>query len=160
MADLLLYSAKGCPFAHRTRLVLAHKQIPYELVEIDLQNKPVWYSDVSIYGKVPAIQHDGYRIVESSIINEYLDEVFTARPLLPRRPSERALARILIDYANTRFVPAFGALLRERDIEAQVSARRSLVESLRFIERSAFPDASQGPFTGGSPGPGLVDFTF
>ena len=27
MADLTLYSARACPFAHRTRLVLAHKAI-------------------------------------------------------------------------------------------------------------------------------------
>ena len=35
-----LYSSRGCPYAHRTRIVLAEKKIPYELIEVDLKNKP------------------------------------------------------------------------------------------------------------------------
>lgn len=41
--QLKLYTALICPYAQRTRLVLAHKNIPYETVEIDLANKPEWY---------------------------------------------------------------------------------------------------------------------
>jgi glutathione S-transferase len=108
MAGLTLFSARACPFAHRTRLVLGEKQLDFELVEIDLQNKPAWFNTVSVYGKVPALEHDGQRIVESAIVNEYLDEVFPTPALLPRAPAARALARIWIDYANTRFVPALG----------------------------------------------------
>ncbi len=42
MSDLKLYSAAICPYAQRTRLVLAHKKIPVETIEIDLKNKPSW----------------------------------------------------------------------------------------------------------------------
>jgi hypothetical protein len=54
VSNIRLFSARACPFAHRTRLVLAHKRVAFELVEIDLQNKPAWFdSRVSGYGKVP-----------------------------------------------------------------------------------------------------------
>ncbi len=66
MAELTLFSARACPFAHRTRLVLAEKRLDFELVEIDLQQKPAWFSTVSNYGKVPALQHKQHRIVESA----------------------------------------------------------------------------------------------
>ena len=106
-----LYSARACPFAHRTRLVLSHKHVDFEVVEIDLQNKPEWFArNVSGYGKVPAIEHDGNHLWESAVVNEYLDEVFPRPPLLPAQPGRRALARLWIDYANTRFAPAGSAL--------------------------------------------------
>jgi glutathione S-transferase len=138
---------------------LTHKQVDFELVEIDLRNKPAWYGEVSLYGKVPALEHRGQRIVESAIINEYVEEVVPEPALLPTGAGERARARILIDYANTRFVPAFGALLRAREPEEQAKAKKDLFESLAFLERNALPEGAPSPFFGGR-APGLVDFAF
>lgn len=158
MADVKLFSARACPFAHRTRLVLSHKKIDFELVEIDLQNKPSWFGTVSGYGKVPAIEHDGNRIWESAVINEYLDEVFRSPTLLPGEPAGRAVARIWIDWANTRLVPAFGALLRGQASGEQATGRRELGEAAAYLEREGFARHSgEGPFFFGAR-PGLVDF--
>jgi glutathione S-transferase len=93
MAEIKLYSAVVCPYAHRTRLVLQEKGIDFDLIEIDLQNRPEGFTKVSPYGKVPAITHNDERVWESAIINEYLDEVFPNPPLLP---SDRRLASGLI----------------------------------------------------------------
>lgn len=41
-----LYSASVCPFAHRTRLTLHEKGVNFELIAIDLSNKPSWFSNV------------------------------------------------------------------------------------------------------------------
>ena len=60
-ADMELFSARVCPYAHRTRLVLAEKGIACTLTEIDFKNKPERFLKVSRYGKVPAIVHDGNR---------------------------------------------------------------------------------------------------
>jgi glutathione S-transferase len=158
MAELTLFSARACPFAHRTRLVLAEKRLDFELVEIDLQQKPAWFSTVSNYGKVPALQHKQHRIVESAIVNEYLDEVFPEPALLPADPGTRAAARIWIDYANTRFVPAWGALLRAPS-ESVETARNALVESLAYLEQGLQRTSGTGPFWFGEQ-PGLVDLTY
>ena len=160
MSKLTLYSARACPFAHRTRLVLAHKAIPFELCEIDLQSKPGWFHTVSGYGKVPAIEHDDVRIWESAVINEYLDEVFPSVPLLPREPAGRAAARIWIDYANTRFAPAFTKLLRGAGEAEQAAGRRELEETLSYIEHVGLAELSpSGPYFLGLE-PSLVDFAF
>jgi glutathione S-transferase len=160
MAEITLFSARACPFAHRTRLVLAEKQLDFELVEIDLQNKPAWFHTVSNYGKVPALQHGEVRVVESAIVNEYLDEVFPEPALLPSEPAARATARFWIDYANTRFVPAWGALLRGSTEAGRSSGRASLLESLEYIETRALQSSSrEGPYWFGA-NPGLVDFSF
>lgn len=140
MGIVKLYSARACPFAHRTRLVLSHKNIGFELIEIDLKSKPEWFnSQVSGYGKVPAIEHEGNHIWESAIIDEYLDETFPHPELLPAQPGRRALARMWIDYANTRFAPAWGKLLRAANTSDQQNARRELQYSLQHIENVALP---------------------
>ncbi len=40
MTEIEIYSAALCPFAQRSRLTLSEKGVPFELIEIDLQNKP------------------------------------------------------------------------------------------------------------------------
>jgi glutathione S-transferase len=160
MTDIRLYSARACPFAHRTRLVLAEKNVPFELVEIDLVNKPAWFSNVSLYTKVPALEHAGRHIVESAVVNEYIEEVFPEPRLLPQAPAERAVARIWIDYANTRLAPAFVKVLRGTSETERDAGRRELSEALRFIEHEALAKLSgDGPYWFGSE-PSLVDFTF
>jgi glutathione S-transferase len=141
--------------------VLSEKKVQFELNEVDLQNKPAWFDQsVSAYGKVPAIEHEGTRIWESAIINEYLDEVFPNPPLLPTQAGRRAVARIWIDYANTRFTSAFGSLLRSPGEAEQTKALRELSESLSFLEREGLAKLStEGPFFLGAT-PSLVDFAF
>lgn len=103
---ITLYSTQACPYALRTRLALHEKGLPFEHVEIDLKNKPPSFLAVSRYGKVPALIDGDAEIYESAIINEYLDERYPDPPLLPATPSQRAYARIWIDFANTRMMPA------------------------------------------------------
>ncbi len=70
------------------------------------------------------------------------------------------MARIWIDYANTRFVPAWGALLRAPSETERASARDALFESLAYLETQGLQKTSgKGPFWFGEQ-PGLVDLTF
>ncbi|MEH1843364.1 MAG: glutathione S-transferase family protein [Nostoc sp.] len=135
MSNIQLYFAKASTFSQRTRVVLLEKGIDFTPIEIDLQNKPDGYTQISHYGKVPAIKHGNVEIYESAIINEYLDEVFPKPPLLPRDPAAKAIARIWIDYANTRFVPAFNKFLRGKDSQEQEQGRKEFTEALLYIEQ-------------------------
>lgn len=135
MSNIQLYFAKASTFSQRTRVVLLEKGIDFTPIEIDLQNKPDGYTQISHYGKVPAIKHGDVEIYESAIINEYLDEVFPEPPLLPRDPAAKAIARIWIDYANTRFVPAFNKFLRGKDSQEQEQGRKEFTEALLYIEK-------------------------
>jgi len=157
---LELYSASVCPFAHRTRLTLMEKGLDFQLIEIDLNNKPDWFSEVSPYGKVPVIKHQENRIWESAIINEYLEEAFPELPLLPESPGERALARIWIDFANTKLVPAFYKMLLEQNPEKQTKWKTQFQEHLQFMEKEGMQKlSSNGKYWLGN-GLSLVDLTF
>ncbi len=135
MSNIQLYFAKASTFSQRTRVVLLEKGIDFTPIEIDLQNKPEAFTQISRYGKVPAIKHGDVEIYESTIINEYLEEVFPEPALLPHDPGAKAVARIWIDYANTRLVPAFNKFLRGKDTQEQEQGRREFLESLLYIEQ-------------------------
>jgi len=159
MPPIQIFSANGCPYAQRTRLTLLEKGISFDLTEIDLQNKPDWFLDVSPYGKVPVIKHGENRVWESAVINEYLDEVFPEKPLMPTDPAQRAIARIWIDFANTKFTTAFYKLLLSQDEEQQREWNQELHKHLLFMEMEGLRKLSDGPYWFGA-AVSLVDLTY
>jgi glutathione S-transferase len=159
MSNLQLYFAKGSTFSQRTRVVLLEKNIEFTSIEVDLQNKPADFLQVSRYGKVPAIKHGNVALYESTIVNEYLNEVFPELPLLPSDPAQKAIARIWIDYANTRLVPAFNKFLRGKDVQEQEQGRREFTEALLYIEEGIGKLSGNGAYWLGDR-LSLVDISF
>ncbi len=100
-----LYSAKGCPFARRTRIVLHEKGVAFEAREVDLQNRSEEFLKASPTGKVPVIVVDGDSLYESGVVNQYLDEVYKEPKLLPKDPKARAYARIWMVHADAELYP-------------------------------------------------------
>jgi glutathione S-transferase len=160
MSEIEIYSAVLCPFAHRSRLTLLEKGIPFKLIEIDLQNKPANFKEISPYGKVPVLKHGDHRVWESAIINEYLEETFPEHPLLPKEPIQRARARIWINFADTRLFAATGKLLHSPDPKLPIEGVKELAEHLLFIEHEALRKTSDdGPYWLGTE-ISLVDLTY
>ncbi len=159
MAEIQLYSTILCPFAHRVRLTLLEKGVPFEAIEIDLQNKPANFLEISPYGKVPVLVHGDNRVWESAIINEYLEETFPDPPLLPTEPIDRARARIWINFADTRLFAASAKLLYGRDPQPTATLNE-LREQLLFIEGEGLANISErAPYWLGAK-LSLVDLTF
>lgn len=95
---LRLYSMKYCPYAQRVHLVLDAKQIPYDVVYINLTNKPEWFLEKNPMGKVPCIElEDGEILYESLIIAEYLDAAYPKKKLYPSDPLAIAKDKLLIE---------------------------------------------------------------
>jgi glutathione S-transferase len=95
---LTLYDADRCPYVGRVRIVLAEKEIPYEPVAIDLDDRPAWLYVKNPKGRVPVLEEDGgFILPESAVIMEYLEERFPEPALLPADAAERALARLRIE---------------------------------------------------------------
>ncbi len=103
--NIKLYSAKGCPFARRTRVVLHEKDIDFETREVDFRNKSNEFLEASPNGKVPVVVVDGDSLYESNIVNQYLDEVHEEPKLMPGDPKARAYARIWMARADDDFYP-------------------------------------------------------
>lgn len=147
MANLHLYSYKACPFARRTRMTLAEKQLDFELTEIDLGNRPANFKEISPYGKVPVLLHGEHRLYESAIVNQYLDERFPEPALMPDDPLLRAQARIWMDYCDSRLGNASWQLMQAKDDpEKRAAALQVLGEACQFIEHEGLRKLSDGPY--------------
>ncbi len=69
-------SFKICPFVQRVTVLLAVKEVPYDVDYINLNNKPEWFLKISPNGQVPLlVTESGVVLFESDAIVEYLDEV-------------------------------------------------------------------------------------
>ncbi|MFM9883950.1 MAG: glutathione S-transferase family protein [Burkholderiales bacterium] len=87
----------------KVRFCMAEKNIPWTGHVVNLQQldqlRPE-YLALNANGVVPTLVHDDRVITESSVINEYLNEVFPGVSLVPADPFERALMRIWVKYAD------------------------------------------------------------
>ncbi|KAF0308890.1 Pyrimidodiazepine synthase [Amphibalanus amphitrite] len=95
---LRCYSMKFCPYAQRTRLVLAAKGVPHEIVNINLKAKPEWYLAKSATGgKVPGLELDDHFATESLITCDLLEELYPQPALYPTDPWLKARDRLMVE---------------------------------------------------------------
>jgi glutathione S-transferase len=116
--DLQLFGEKFwmSPYVFSSFVALTEKGLAFEHVELAFtegEHLAAAYRDAALTARIPSLEHQGFRLTESSAIAEYLEEVF-APPLYPRLlPAElesRARARELMAWLRSDL----GALRDER----------------------------------------------
>jgi glutathione S-transferase len=106
-----LYNANLSNFASKCRLAIYEKNAPVEIVPIpggDL--KSAEYLKIYPLGKTPALEANGQIIGESEIINEYFEEKFPDKPLLPKDAEGRARCRGISRFHDLYLEPPLRAL--------------------------------------------------
>src|SRR5690554_1984924 len=93
---MTLYSGTTDPFSHRCRIVLFEKGMDFEVIDVDLYNKPEDIAVINPYNRVPVLVDRDLVLYEANIINEYIDERFPHPQLMPPDPILRARARQLL----------------------------------------------------------------
>lgn len=91
-----LYSGTTDPFSHRCRIVLFEKGMDFQVIDVDLFNKPEDIAVINPYNRVPVLVERELILYEPNIINEYIDERFPHPQLMPADPIMRARARQLL----------------------------------------------------------------
>ena len=128
-----LYDFKSSPNCQRVKIVLAEKNLPYEIMPVDLRAKEQRtpeYLKLNPYGKVPVLTDDGTVLYESCIINEYLEEKYPSPPLMPKDPGQKAKARILIDYGMAHFDSPYQKLRMEL-MKEQKDQNQQVIEDVK-----------------------------
>ncbi|XP_047121208.1 pyrimidodiazepine synthase-like isoform X1 [Schistocerca piceifrons] len=150
-----LYSMLFCPYAQRPRLVLAAKGISYDEVDINLQNKPEWYSSVHPEAKVPALEVGRGRVViESLDIAEYLDSKFPEPPLWPADPEIKARHKLLLDQFEKVYMP-YVQCMRATEPQTVMEVVPTVAAAMRPFEDEL---AENGHKFFGGDRPGMLDY--
>lgn len=110
---ITLYHHGSSVCAAKVRLVLAEKSVPWNGIYVDILRGDQFdpgYVKLNPKAVVPTLVHDGKVIVESTVICEYLDEVFPAPPLKPAAPEQRAAMRLWTKTVDEYLHPACAEL--------------------------------------------------
>ena len=71
---MFILCCRFCPYAQRTMLTLLAKNIPFEVVNINLKKKPEWFLETT-WGTVSVVRYKDNFIMESLVNSDFLDEV-------------------------------------------------------------------------------------
>ena len=107
-----LYSRDLSNFASKSRIVIREKGLRVEMVAPPGGTSSPEYKALNPLGKIPALQLDnGTVVAESEIINEYLEDKFPEKPLLPKDAEGRARTRAFSRLNDLYLDPPMRALL-------------------------------------------------
>jgi RNA polymerase-associated protein len=93
---MTLFSAPDEPASHRTRIVLAEKDVEIEIVSVTPGRFPEDLLDLNPDHSLPTLVDRDLVLYDSRIIIEYLDERFPHPPLMPVDPVSRAHFRLAL----------------------------------------------------------------
>ena len=150
---ITLLSHHGCPYVQRVAIVLAEKGVAHDRRDVDLNSKPEWFRAVSPLGLIPVLLVGSDAIFESTVICEYLDEIFEPR-LHPSDPMKRAQHRAWMEFGSG-LLQSVGGFSKARDAQSMESRRAEIVERLQRVEATV---CGQPYFAG--PAFGMVDVVF
>lgn len=153
MGRPILYGADYSAYVRIARLALEEKRTAYELVPVDIfaaGGPPDWYRVRQPFGRIPAFEHDGLQLYETSAIARYVDEVFAGPALQPADARGRArmnqIIGILDAYAYRAMVwdiyvervskPREGGVADEDRIKAAIPVARTCLAALAGIKNA------------------------
>ncbi len=132
-----LYHAEPLANSMKVLLALTEKGLAFNSHYVDLhrfeQHEPAFLA-INPAGQVPVLVHDGGAIVESTVINEYLEDVFPQVPLRPADPRGAAAVRIMAKYVDDHVMPSVSMIAWHYRVRA-VAQRTDPAEMARRIAR-------------------------
>ena len=127
---MTLFSKPTCIHSHRTRLVLAEKNINIEISDIDGPDLPEDLMDLNPYHTVPTLVDRDLVLYDSRVIIEYLDERFPHPPLMPVDPVTRAQFRLALFRIESDWYQLAEQFEADGDRKPATKSRKMLRESI------------------------------
>jgi glutathione S-transferase len=160
MSEVTVYGAPYSTYVRAVRLALEEKGVPYDLVEVDIlseEGAPAEHYARQPFGKIPAFEHAGFALYETTAINHYIDEAFDGPALMPATAQGRARANQIIGLLDSHgykacvwdvfveriFVPDQGGESNEETIAAGLKAAETCMTALEGL-------MGEGPYLAGA----------
>lgn len=112
MSKMKLWGFDGSTYVRTVKMLLAEKQYTdFEQVQLNVlagEPKTAEHLTRHPFGKVPVLDHDGMRILETSAIARYLNDVLPGKALVPATPKDRARMDMVLSIIDSY---GYGALV-------------------------------------------------
>ncbi len=138
-ANLTVYSNPSCPFSHRTRIAIKHKNLDANFEEIHDGQWPEDIAAANPYNSFPTLVERDLVLFDSNIIIEYLEERFPQPRLLPIDPAEKAKMRLMLLRIDKDWYSLWPSLVKQKSGKAHKRLQEDLtVLAPLFDEKNYF----------------------
>ena len=142
---LKLHQHPFSTFSRRVRIALIEKNIPCELVEVDMMaraHRGPAYLALNPYGRVPTLEEDGFILYESTAILEYLEATHPTPPLVPTDARGRAHVAMHMKLCDIQMARQTGTIIfpkrflpKDRwDEAAMAQAKKEIEKHLDIVD--------------------------
>jgi glutathione S-transferase len=153
---IVLYHSPYSTCSQKVRLSLFEKDLPFEANTLHFwkgDHLTPEYLAINPNGVVPTLVHDDETVIDSSVICEYLDDVFPTRNLSPQSALDRARMRAWLRYIEevptpAIRIPSFNQVFLDRlkemsdnTLNEQVEARPIRKHFYREMGKTGFSQA-------------------
>ena len=105
MTDPIVYGFPRSTFVNVVRLVLTHKEVPYDFRNLENVMGKAEHLDLHPFNRVPILKHGDFTVYETSAIVAYVDDVFAEPRLTPLDARTRARMNQWISAVNSYYYP-------------------------------------------------------
>jgi glutathione S-transferase len=151
MTEVTVYGAGYSTYTRTVLLALAEKSVAWTLSEVDIfKPVPQEHLDRHPWGKIPVLEHDGFRVYETAAVTRYIDESFPGPQLQPLTARGRArMMQVigLIDsygyrplipelFVQRAVMPKFGNASDEAKIAAALPEAERVLDAIAAVQGS------------------------
>jgi glutathione S-transferase len=134
---LKLYHSPISPISRQVHVALLEKQIPYNSVPVQLNGEQFepYFMSLNPFHHVPILVDDGFTVIESHAILDYLNAKYMNNPLLPTLPKLLANVRMAQMVTVNELAPALIGLIRyQSDMPRLVITKEHVNRVMSFLE--------------------------
>ncbi|MCJ2143120.1 glutathione S-transferase family protein [Methylobacterium sp. E-066] len=117
---MIVYGTSISPFVRKVLVALAEKGIRYEHRPVSPQAEDAAFRAASPVGKIPAIDHDGFRLADSSAILDYLERLYPQPALIPADAQGAARARWFDKFGEIELDRRLSVVFAERFLKPRI----------------------------------------
>lgn len=146
-----LYGSIASPYVARVVMYARIKGVDLPLHEAPGGIKSAEYLKLNPIGKMPTLDVNGSGIGESTVICDYLEDIYPQKPGLPTDPLDRARSRLIGRITDLYIAPQLGPFFRQmnpatRDQAVVETAAREVAKTYGYAEQAM----GSGPFCVGA----------
>lgn len=117
---MIVYGSSLSPFVRKVLVALVEKGIRYQHRPVAPQSDDAAFRAASPIGKIPAIEHDGFRLADSSAILDYLERLTPQPALIPADAQGAARARWFDKFGEVELDRKLFVVFTERFLKPRV----------------------------------------
>lgn len=136
---MILYGSTMSPFVRKVAALANEKGIAFDLVPVAIADANPAFRAVSPFGKMPALDDDGFGLADSSAICHYLEAKYPEHPLIPSEPKQRGQTIWFEEFADTILFNCIGPMFFNGVVAPRFLGRDGDMEAANKAERETLP---------------------